>query len=92
VVFVADSQASRLDDNLNTLVDLEQKLISLRRTLAQLPWVLQYNKRDLPDILSIDRLQQSLNFLKVPAYQAVANRGVGVIETLKGVINLLLQA
>lgn len=92
VVFVADSQASRLDDNLNTLVDLEQKLISLRRTLARFPWVLQYNKRDLPGILPIDRLQQSLNFLKVPAYQAVANRGVGVIETLKGVINLLLQA
>jgi mutual gliding-motility protein MglA len=91
VVFVADSQPSRMEDNLNSLADLEQRLISMHRTLARFPWVLQYNKRDLPDIISVAAMQQALNFLTVPFYQAVASKGTGVIETLKGVITLLLQ-
>ncbi len=91
VVFVADSQQSRMEDNLNSLADLEQRLISMQRTLARFPWVLQYNKRDLPDIVTVTAMQRALNFLAVPFYQAVASKGTGVIETLKGVITLLLQ-
>ncbi len=91
VVFVADSQVARLQDNLDTLMDLEMKLIQQRKTLAHFPWVLQYNKRDLHDIDSIAHLQQTLNFLNVPHYEAVAVQGVAVFETLRGVINLLLQ-
>ncbi len=90
VVFVADSQSFRMQDNLDALMDLEMKLIQQRHTLARFPWVIQYNKRDLPDIDSIDTMQQKLNFLKVPCYQAVAVQGVAVFETLRGVIQLLL--
>jgi mutual gliding-motility protein MglA len=91
VVFVADSQLSRMNDNLSTLADLEQKLNSQRKTLAGFPWVLQYNKRDLPGVTPVVQLQRSLNFLSVPYYESVACKGQGVIETLKGVIMLLLQ-
>ncbi len=91
VVFVADSQPSRQEDNLAALADLERKLISQAKTLAHFPWVLQYNKRDLPEAVSISSLQRSLNFLDVPYFAAVACRGQGVFETLKGVIMRLLQ-
>jgi len=91
VVFVADSQVSRMLDNLNALADLEQRLIQGQRTLARFPWVLQYNKRDLADITPLEEMQRTLNFLAVPAYPAVACKGVGVVETLKGVMRFLLQ-
>lgn len=91
VVFVADSQSARMQDNLDTLMDLEMKLIQQRHTLARFPWVLQYNKRDLRDIDSIAEMQQRLNFLQVPYFEAVAVEGVAVFETLRGVVQLLLQ-
>jgi signal recognition particle receptor subunit beta len=91
VVFVADSQSARRQDNLDTLMDLEMKLIQQRKTLAQFPWVLQYNKRDLPEIDSVTQLEQTLNFLAVPHYEAVATQGIAVFETLRGVIQLLLS-
>lgn len=91
VVFVADSQPSRREDNLAALADLERKLISQSKTLAHFPWVMQYNKRDLTEAEPISSLQRSLNFLDVPYYEAVASRGQGVLETLKGVIRRLLQ-
>ncbi len=91
VVFVADSQSARMQDNLDTLMDLELKLIQQQKTLAQFPWVLQYNKRDLPGIESVEGMEAALNFLRVPHYEAVAIRGIAVFETLRGVIQLLLN-
>ena len=91
VVFVADSQAARRQDNLDTLMDLEMKLIQQKTTLERFPWVLQYNKRDLPDIDAIAQMEQTLNFLHVPYYEAIAVQGVAVFETLRGVIHLLLK-
>ncbi|HNR67364.1 MAG TPA: ADP-ribosylation factor-like protein [bacterium] len=91
VVFVADSQPMRMDDNLTSLMDLEIKLIRLQKTLARFPWVMQYNKRDLPQAESIEVLERKLNFLHTPFYEAVATKGIGVFETLKCAIQMAVQ-
>jgi len=91
VVFVADSQTARQAENLASLMDLEQKLIQQKKTLADFPWVIQYNKRDLPDIESTSSLQNRLNFLRAPHFEAVAVQGIGVFETLRGIMQLLVQ-
>ncbi|MBN2001368.1 GTPase domain-containing protein [candidate division KSB1 bacterium] len=90
VVFVADSQTARMDDNLEMLMDLEKKLIAVKKSLSSMPWVLQYNKRDLTDVASIDRLQEKLNFLHVPYFNAIAISGEGVFQTLSSIIKLVL--
>jgi mutual gliding-motility protein MglA len=91
VVFVADSQIERMDDNLEMLMDLERRLIMQKKTLAGIPWVLQYNKRDLPGVEKINMMQKRLNFLDVPYHEAVAKKGKGVFETLSAVMHLLLS-
>ncbi len=83
IVFVADSQPDRMTENLDSLMDLEQNLIEDSMTLEEFPWVLQYNKRDLPRALSLAEMNAKLNFHRVPAIEAVASRGQGVLETLK---------
>jgi mutual gliding-motility protein MglA len=91
VVFVADSQSACMDNNLEALMDLEQHLIAQKQTLATFPWVLQYNKRDLPNIESVRKMQQRINFLHVPHHEAIATQGKGVFETLSAVIQLVLN-
>jgi hypothetical protein len=86
IVFVADSQADRMTENLDSLMDLEQNLIDEGFTLQRFPWVLQYNKRDLPKVLPVAELNAKLNFHGVSAIEAVATRGIGVLETLKTAI------
>jgi len=86
IVFVADSQADRMTENLDSLMDLERNLIDDGLTLQKFPWVLQYNKRDLPRSLPVTELNDKLNFNKVPVVEAVAAKGVGVLETLKAAI------
>ncbi|MCG3120947.1 MAG: Mutual gliding-motility protein MglA [bacterium] len=86
VVFVADSQADRMTENLDSLMDLEQNLIENGHSLENFPWVLQYNKRDLPRVIPINELNAKLNFHRVPVVEAVASRGAGVMETLKSAI------
>lgn len=90
VVFVADSQSDRLMDNLDSMLDLEQNLIQQNRSLEEIPWVLQYNKRDLPDILPVDTLQMKLNYHGVPYFQAVAIQGIEVTQTLKSIIQRVI--
>ncbi len=91
VVFVADSQRARKEENLQALMDLETKLIGQDQSLGDIPWVLQYNKRDLPEIETVEEMRKTLNFLGVPDFQAVAVQGIGVFETLRGVMHALLQ-
>jgi hypothetical protein len=86
VVFVADSQADRMTENLDSLMDLEQNLIANGQSLDNFPWVLQYNKRDLPRVVPVSELNAKLNFHGTPTVEAVAYRGVGVLETLKAAI------
>jgi signal recognition particle receptor subunit beta len=86
IVFVADSRREMMNANLDTLLDLEKLLITNGKTLEDFPWVLQYNKRDLPDAESIDEMEKKLNFFGVPSFEAVATQGRGVFPTLKAVI------
>lgn len=90
VVFVADSQFDRLEANLETLNDLENNLRQDGHKMDEFPWVIQYNKRDLPNVAPIQYLQLKLNKFNVPYFEAVATRGDGVFETLKAVINLVV--
>lgn len=91
VVFVADSQADRMEGNIETLLDLEKNLTSMGYSLENFPWVIQYNKRDLPNAETIELLQKKLNFFNVPHFDGVAIRGTGVFDTLKSVINLVVK-
>jgi len=91
VVFVADSQKSRMGENLDSLLDLEKNLIEAGYTLQDFPWVIQYNKRDLGEIETIENLQARLNFFGAPAYESVATKGHEVLNTLKGVIGQVIQ-
>lgn len=90
VVFVADSQFDRLEANLETLNDLENNLRQDGHKMDEFPWVIQYNKRDLPNVAPIQYLQLKLNKYNAPYFEAVATQGTGVFETLKAVINLVV--
>lgn len=83
VVFVADSQRYMLDQNKDSIMDLKRNLKLNGLDFYTLPLIIQYNKRDLPDILDIADLDQALNERKVPTFAASAFRGQGVVETLK---------
>ncbi len=90
VVFVADSQIDRLEANVESLNNLGANLAEQGQSLDTLPFVIQYNKRDLPDIVPVEGLQAALNPRNNPWFEASATRGVGVFETLKGVARLML--
>lgn len=92
VVFVADSQRDRMIENLDSLLDLEENLISEGKTLQLFPWILQYNKRDLSNVCSRSEMDAKLNFLGVPVIDAVATEGRGVIETLKKIIQTIMAS
>jgi signal recognition particle receptor subunit beta len=83
VVFVADSQEERMDANLEALDNLETNLREHNYDFKKIPYVLQLNKRDLPGVMPIDDLKKALVKKDEPVYEAVANQGVGVFETLK---------
>src|SRR3989454_9531151 len=82
VVFVADSQEERLDANLESLSNLNLNLKEQGFDLNKLPYVLQLNKRDLPNALPAERLKKLLLFKEEPVFDAVATKGIGVMETL----------
>lgn len=91
IVFVADSQKHRMDGNIETLLDLENNLREDGHSLDTFPWVIQYNKRDLPDIETVENLQKRLNYFNVPYYEAVGIKGNGVFDTLKAIINKVVS-
>jgi len=91
VIFVADSQLERMESNIESLQNLEQNLGEQGLVLEKMPFVLQYNKRDLPNVVSIEDLQRALNTRNVPWFGAVASTGVGVFETLKAIAKMVLQ-
>jgi signal recognition particle receptor subunit beta len=93
VVFVADSQARQLDDNIDSLQNLQANLIELDIEVRSLPLVFQYNKQDLPEdlILTHTELDDAVNFWGVPSFTSDALRGVGVFETLKAVSEMVLR-
>jgi len=93
VVFVADSQAQQLDENLESLQNLQSNLLEHGVDVRSLPLVMQYNKQDLPRelILAPADLDDALNFRGVPSFGADALHGAGVFETLKGISELVLK-
>jgi len=90
VVFVADSQPDKMAENRESLSNLEANLKAYGLDLKTIPWVLQYNKRDLPDALTVEEMDRELNKYSVPTYEAQAVNGGGVFETLRGISKLLL--
>lgn len=92
VIFVADSQADRLEDNRVSLKDLVENLNYYGKKIETTPFIFQYNKRDLPDILSTEELNQKINRLNAPFFEAVAVSGKGVFETLTMACRLVLKA
>ncbi|RKZ23051.1 gliding-motility protein MglA [bacterium] len=91
IVFVADSQIERLEDNVESMENLHENLATYGLKLENIPFVIQYNKRDLPNIASVEELERLLNPLKVPYFEAVAIQGIGVFETLKEVARRVLR-
>ena len=91
VVFVVDSQASRLADNQTAWSDMQRHLAGMGHPLAKFPAVIQFNKRDLPDALPVAALKQALGGPAFPCFEAVAHQGTGVPETLQTAMRLVLM-
>jgi hypothetical protein len=92
VVFVADSASDRMQDNKESLQNLEDNLNDLGMTLREIPWVLQINKRDMPNAIDRAAAERELNTLSVPSFEAIANKGNGVYETFEGIAKLVLKS
>jgi signal recognition particle receptor subunit beta len=91
IVFVADSEVGKMEENKESLANLRTNLAEYGLTLDSIPWVIQYNKRDLPNVYTVDELNAELNPMKVPSFEAVASEGKGVFETFRGVSHLLME-
>ena len=91
VIFVVDSQRSKLHENIESWNELHEQLRRMLKEVSVFPLVMQWNKRDLPDILSLTELQTYLNPSGAPSVESVAVAGKGVIETLRIAINLTLR-
>ncbi len=89
VVFVADSQREMINGDMESLKNLMDNLSSYGKKLEDLPFVLQYNKRDLRNAAPVAELDAALNFLHVPTFEAVAPTGKGVTETLVGISRMV---
>jgi mutual gliding-motility protein MglA len=90
VVFCADSQIGRLEANQESLENLRTNLAEQGYNLDKIPYVMQWNKRDLPEVATVEELRELLNPGGVPEFEAVARTGVGVFDTLKAVAKLVL--
>lgn len=90
VVFVADSQEERMDANIESLSNLEENLRAQGYDLLKIPYVLQLNKRDLPNIIPVTDLTAELQIKNEPIVEAVASTGAGVFDTLKAVAKQVL--
>jgi mutual gliding-motility protein MglA len=90
VVFVADSQEERMDANVEALDNLQENLKEHSYDFNRIPYVLQLNKRDLPNAMAVDTLKKELLKKEEPVIEAIAFQGVGVFETLKSVAKLVL--
>jgi signal recognition particle receptor subunit beta len=91
IVFVADSSATMIEQNLESLRDLEENLNEYGKSLATLPHVIQLNKRDLPDAMPVEELARALNAHAAPMFEATANSGQGVFPTLKSLAACVLK-
>ncbi len=92
LIFVADSQRSRLEANIEAMHNLYENMESYGYDVETIPFIIQYNKRDLPDIMSVEELRSVLNPMGVPDFEAVAVEGEGVFQTLSAVSKLVVKS
>ncbi len=92
VIFVADSQAERMEANIEAMHNLYENLESYGYDLTNIPFAMQYNKRDLPNAMTMDELQAQLNPMGVPDFEGIAIQGQGVFETLGSVSKMVVQS
>lgn len=92
IVFVVDSGWDRMPENVESFQDLQENLLANNLSLAQIPCVIQYNKRDLPEAANLEYLEYAFNnrAIRVPSFEAIAPQGEGVIETLNAIARLLM--
>ena len=90
VIFVADSQEPRMDANIESLENLEQNLVEHGFDLKVVPYVLQFNKRDLPTAVPLDEMLRVLRYKDEPYFEAIAPKGIGVFDTLKACAKQIL--
>jgi mutual gliding-motility protein MglA len=91
IIFVADSDIMRSKENMESLQNMVENLAEYSLTLDNIPWVLQYNKRDLANAMPIERMEKELNIRGIPSFEAVASEGLGVFATLKAISKLILN-
>lgn len=91
VVFVADSQRAQRDENVESFRNLQVNLLEQGVDPRTIPIVLQYNKRDLPDVMGMEEMDDLLNYRDLPRFEAQALGGIGVFDTLKGISELVLR-
>jgi signal recognition particle receptor subunit beta len=93
VVFVADSQYEKMEENVHSFANMEDNMKSLNLNIKEIPYVLQYNKRDLPNVAPVEYMEFLLNNREeqVPSFTACANKCDGVFETLNMITRLLLH-
>jgi signal recognition particle receptor subunit beta len=91
VVFVADSQKHKLEENVKSLRELAVNITKQNKKFQDYPIVMQYNKRDLPNSLPVEVLDKYLNAVNWPRYEAVATTGAGIFDTLKAISKLVIS-
>jgi signal recognition particle receptor subunit beta len=91
VVFVADSQIERMEANIESIENLRTNLAEQGYDLDKIPFILQYNKRDLPNVVPLDELRRALNPRNVPDFEGIATDGTGVFDTLKAIAKLVIM-
>jgi len=91
IVFVVDSQPERMETNIEAFEGMEKSLDQQGYDVSKMPVVLQYNKRDIPGAVSIRELEATFNTTKRPHFEAVANRGEGVMETLQSISQAVIH-
>jgi len=85
IVFVVDSQAEKFEENIQSIAELEMNMRRIGKDLGRFPFVIQWNKRDMPNALSVPVLERYLNRRRVPSYEAIASAGRGVFATLRAI-------
>ena len=91
IIFVADSQVERMEENIESFKSLESNLIELGLDPEKMPLVMQWNKRDLPNAVAVSLLEEKLNKYKAPSFEAIASKGEGVFDSLKSVSKYILM-
>lgn len=85
IVFVADSQAEKFEENVQSISELEMNMRRIGKDMGNFPFIIQWNKRDVPSALPVSVLERYLNRRRVPSFEAIAFEGKGVFATLRAI-------